>query len=120
MNNMSTSALVRATIFVRDLTKASQFYHALGFNQCYYQGVLDHPSACQVLGFGECYPYPVKILKVDDIGRYNIVRVALNGHQINVVANDLSGMTDDRASLRIDPTHANIYVNDHLFEGASQ
>jgi len=63
---------------------------------------------------------PVKILKVSDIGRYNIVRVALNGHQINVVANDVSGMTDDGASLQIDPNHANIYVNDHLFQGVSQ
>jgi glycerol transport system ATP-binding protein len=63
---------------------------------------------------------PVKILKVDDIGRYNIVRVALNGHQINVVADRISGMTGDSASLQIDSAHANIYVNDHLFEGEAQ
>jgi glycerol transport system ATP-binding protein len=60
---------------------------------------------------------PVKILKVDDIGRHKIARVALNGHQFHVVMPELSGMTGDKASLVFDTAHTNIYVNDHLIAG---
>jgi glycerol transport system ATP-binding protein len=60
---------------------------------------------------------PVKILKVDDIGRHKIARVALNGHQFHVVMPELSGMTGDQASLVFDTAHTNIYVNDHLIAG---
>jgi glycerol transport system ATP-binding protein len=60
---------------------------------------------------------PVKILKVDDIGRHKIARVALNGHQFHVVMPELSGMTGDKASLIFDTAHTNIYVNDHLIAG---
>ncbi len=58
------SALIRATIFVRDLDKSVAFYRALGLTESYYDGVLDHPSASTVLGFAEHHPYPIKILKV--------------------------------------------------------
>jgi glycerol transport system ATP-binding protein len=60
---------------------------------------------------------PVKIVKVDDIGRHKIARVALNGHQFHVVMPELSGMTGDKASLVFDTAHTNIYVNDHLIAG---
>jgi catechol 2,3-dioxygenase-like lactoylglutathione lyase family enzyme len=60
----AVSALIRATIFVRDLQKACHFYQALGLHESYYEGVLDHPSASAVLGFKQHHPYPIKILKV--------------------------------------------------------
>jgi glycerol transport system ATP-binding protein len=60
---------------------------------------------------------PVKILKVDDIGRHKIARVALNSHEFHVVTAELSGMTGDKASLVFDTAHTNIYVNDHLIAG---
>ncbi len=60
---------------------------------------------------------PVKIIKVDDIGRYKIARVALNSHEFHVVMPEISGMTDDKASLILDTAHTNIYVNDHLKAG---
>jgi glycerol transport system ATP-binding protein len=60
---------------------------------------------------------PVKIIKVDDIGRHKIVRVALNNLEFNVVMPELSGMTGDRASLTFDAGHTNIYANDHLITG---
>ncbi len=59
----------------------------------------------------------VNIEKVDDIGRYKIVRVGLNNRKFNVVMTELSGMTGDKASLVFDMNHTNIYVNDHLFAG---
>ena len=57
------SALVRATIFVRDLERATAFYRALGFDEYYLDGVLEHPAASGLLGFSRHHPYPVKILK---------------------------------------------------------
>jgi glycerol transport system ATP-binding protein len=63
---------------------------------------------------------PVNILKVDDIGRYKIVRVGLNNREFNVVMTELPGMTGDRASLLFDIDHTNIYVNDHLVTGESR
>jgi hypothetical protein len=57
------SALVRATIFVRNLEKAATFYAALGLGESYFDGTLDHPAASGLLGFAEHYPYRVKILK---------------------------------------------------------
>ena len=63
---------------------------------------------------------PVDIKKVDDIGRYKIVRVGLNTRDFNIVVPELSGMTGDKATLVFDMHHTNIYVNDHLFVGESQ
>ncbi len=60
---------------------------------------------------------PVNILKVDDIGRYKIVRVGLNNREFNVVMTELPAMTGDKASLVFDIDHTNIYVNDHLVTG---
>ncbi len=60
---------------------------------------------------------PITITRVDDIGRSKIVRVALNNRELNVVMPKLSGMTGDKASLVIDTSHTNIYVNDHLITG---
>jgi len=60
---------------------------------------------------------PVKIIRVDDIGRHKIVRVAFKDKEFNVVTPELSGMTGDRCSLTFDIDHTNIYVNDHLISG---
>lgn len=57
------SALIRASIFVRDLPSAARFYGALGFTEVYYEGVLDHPSACSVIGFATTRPLSIKIVK---------------------------------------------------------
>jgi glycerol transport system ATP-binding protein len=62
---------------------------------------------------------PVAIVRVDDIGRHQVVRVALGEQLFNVVATDLSGLTGDRASLVIDPARANVYVNHQLYRGAT-
>ncbi len=60
---------------------------------------------------------PVNIIKVDDIGRHKIARVAINDHTFHVVMPEISGMTGDTASLVFDTAHTNIYVNDHLITG---
>jgi glycerol transport system ATP-binding protein len=60
---------------------------------------------------------PVKILNVDDIGRYKIVRVALNGTELNVIMPEMAGMTGDRGSLVIRNDYLNIYVDEHRVTG---
>ncbi len=60
---------------------------------------------------------PARILRVDDIGRHKIVRVALGSRELNVVVSELTGMTGDETSLLVDTSHANLYINDHLISG---
>ena len=62
---------------------------------------------------------PVRILKIDDIGRHKIARVALNGCQLNVIMTESTELTGDMGSLVIDPAHANIYIDEHLVEGSA-
>ena len=57
------SALIRASIFVRDLDRAAAFYAALGFNEVYYEGHLCDPSASTILGFTDHAPLAVRIVK---------------------------------------------------------
>jgi catechol 2,3-dioxygenase-like lactoylglutathione lyase family enzyme len=57
------SALIRATIFVRDIERAAAFYAALGFTEVYYQGVLTDPSASSIVGFSGHGPLAVRIVK---------------------------------------------------------
>jgi catechol 2,3-dioxygenase-like lactoylglutathione lyase family enzyme len=57
------SALIRGSIFVRDLPRAAAFYAALGFDQIYYEGTLDDPSASTILGFAGHGPLSVRIVK---------------------------------------------------------
>ena len=62
-NLTSLSALIRTTIFVRDLENSLFFYRSLGLDQTYYRGCLDHPSASSVLGL-DYQPYDIAIIKV--------------------------------------------------------
>ena len=58
-----TSALIRATIFVRDLERSARFYATLGFDDVYFAGVLEDASACSLLGLTTIKPFSVRILK---------------------------------------------------------
>ncbi|MBB5687718.1 VOC family protein [Sphingobium boeckii] len=63
MNKVDVSALIRGSIIVRDLEKATTFYRALGLSETYFEGVLDDPSATSLLGFEEHHPFSIRILK---------------------------------------------------------
>lgn len=63
---------------------------------------------------------PVRILKVDDIGRLKIVKVALDDAIFNVTMPELSNMTGDTASLVIDRERVNIYVDEIRVTGGAQ
>jgi len=60
---------------------------------------------------------PVTITKIDDIGRYKIVRVTLKSKEFNVVMDEFSGAVGDTASLSFETDHTHIYANDHLITG---
>ncbi|MBB1094324.1 ABC transporter ATP-binding protein [Rhodopseudomonas palustris] len=62
---------------------------------------------------------PVKIIKIDDIGRHKIARVAVKERTFHVVMPEISAMTEDNASLIFDTAHTNIYVDDHLIAGGT-
>lgn len=59
------SALIRATLFVRDLERSTVFYGTLGLTTVYYEGLLEDPSASALIGFDSHWPYPVRILKAE-------------------------------------------------------
>jgi glycerol transport system ATP-binding protein len=59
----------------------------------------------------------VDILKIDDIGRYKIARVAMNSTIFNVIVPELSAMTGDRGTICFDLNHVNIYGDEHLLTG---
>ncbi|MEE4137649.1 MAG: ABC transporter ATP-binding protein [Desulforhopalus sp.] len=63
---------------------------------------------------------PVRVVKVNDIGRYRIVRVALEGRELNVVVPEATEISGDQAGLHFDQNHTNIYLNDHLIAGEEQ
>ncbi len=60
---------------------------------------------------------PVKIIKVDDIGRHRIVRVVFNNTKFNVIVSDMTELADGNCSLVFDTEHTHIYVDDHLVSG---
>ncbi|WP_260928484.1 VOC family protein [Novosphingobium sp. 9] len=58
-----SSALVRATIFVRDIERSKRFYRAIGLGEIYFEGRLQHPSATAILGFDDPRPFDICIVK---------------------------------------------------------
>lgn len=63
---------------------------------------------------------PVTITKVDDIGRYKIVRAKMQEREFNVVMDEFSAAVGDKMSLTFDTSHTHIYVNDHLISGETK
>jgi len=60
---VSVSALIRATVFVKNLEATRHFYRELGFSETYFSGILESPAASSLLGLAIHRPYPVHILK---------------------------------------------------------
>jgi glycerol transport system ATP-binding protein len=63
---------------------------------------------------------PVRVLKIEDLGRRRLVRVALGGHEaVAVLPNDVSLSPGDSAGLHVTSQHLHIYVDEHRVEGLS-
>ncbi|SHO49370.1 ABC transporter ATP-binding protein [Desulfopila aestuarii] len=62
---------------------------------------------------------PVRIVKVDDIGRHKIVKVALDDAIFNVIMPEVAAMTGDMGSLVMSSDHVNIYVDENRVTGGT-
>ncbi|KCV82436.1 ABC transporter-like protein [Actibacterium atlanticum] len=60
---------------------------------------------------------PVKVRRVEDVGRHKIVRADLFGNDINIVASESEVISSDMNRVTFDPARVNVYVNDWLQEG---
>lgn len=60
---------------------------------------------------------PVKIRRVEDVGRHKIVRAELFGNTINIVQGEDTSISPDMNRVVFDPKKVNVYVNDWLKEG---
>jgi len=60
---------------------------------------------------------PVKVRRVEDVGRHKIIRAELFGEEINIVAGEDQTIGADMNCVTFDPDRVNVYVNDWLKEG---
>jgi glycerol transport system ATP-binding protein len=62
---------------------------------------------------------PVRVKRVDDVGRYKLARVALGPHALNVVMSEDARLPGDSAGVEFDPRRLHVYVDGHLIEGSA-
>ncbi|WP_439122281.1 ABC transporter ATP-binding protein [Marivita sp.] len=55
---------------------------------------------------------PVKVKRIEDVGRHKIIRLDFFGHDINAIAGEDDVVTADMSHVTFDPSQTNIYVND--------
>ena len=55
---------------------------------------------------------PVKVRRVEDVGRHKIVRAEFFGCDINIIAPEGEPIGPDRNRIRFDPAHINVYADD--------
>ncbi|MBB4284548.1 ABC transporter ATP-binding protein [Roseospira goensis] len=60
---------------------------------------------------------PVRVTGVEDVGRYRIARLRLEGHPMAAILPDDARIDGDTAAVSFDPAHVNVYVDDHRVEG---
>jgi glycerol transport system ATP-binding protein len=62
---------------------------------------------------------PVKVLRVDDIGRLKVARVALDGTALNVVAPEGASIDGDSSHIVFERGRVHLYADGHLVGGAA-
>ncbi len=55
---------------------------------------------------------PVKIRRVEDVGRHKIVRAQFGTHEINIIANEGDAIGADMTRVSFQPDHINVYADD--------
>ncbi|MGG7564563.1 ABC transporter ATP-binding protein [Rhodovulum sp. DZ06] len=60
---------------------------------------------------------PVKITRVEDVGRHRIVRAKFFGTDINIIAPEGESIGPDMTRVAFDPARVNVYRDDWLVEG---
>ncbi len=60
---------------------------------------------------------PVKIRRVEDVGRHKIVRAEFYGQDINIIAEEGSTITPDMNRVTFDPSRVNVYADAWRVQG---
>lgn len=60
---------------------------------------------------------PVKIRRIEDVGRHKIIRAEFFGTDINIIANEGTEIHADMTRVRFDSAHVNVYANDWRVAG---
>ncbi|MBV0911083.1 ABC transporter ATP-binding protein [Anianabacter salinae] len=60
---------------------------------------------------------PVKVRRVEDVGRHKIIRAECFGHDINIIAGEDDRISADMNRVSFDPAHVNVYANDWRVQG---
>lgn len=60
---------------------------------------------------------PVKVRRIEDVGRHKIVRAELFGNDINILAHEDQSISPDMNHITFDTNRVNVYVNDWLKSG---
>jgi len=58
-----------------------------------------------------------RVVKVDDVGRYRIVRVDIAGHIFNAITAEEARIDGDRVNVLLDPANIHIYADSRRVEG---
>jgi glycerol transport system ATP-binding protein len=62
---------------------------------------------------------PVKVRRVDDIGRMKVARVELGGANLTVLVAEDARIDGDDARVVFDPDHVHLYADGHLIRGGA-
>lgn len=60
---------------------------------------------------------PVKIRRVEDVGRHKIVRAEFFGNDINIIADEADRIGAEMNHVVFDPAHVNVYADDWRVQG---
>ncbi|MGC9420644.1 MAG: ABC transporter ATP-binding protein, partial [Rhodovulum sp.] len=60
---------------------------------------------------------PVKIRRIEDVGRHKIVRAEFFSHEINIIAREEDHIGADQTRVTFDPARVNVYADDWLVQG---
>lgn len=60
---------------------------------------------------------PVKIRRIEDVGRHKIIRAEFFGSDINIIVNEGTPISADMNRVSFDPAHVNVYANDWRVKG---
>ncbi|SFA87382.1 carbohydrate ABC transporter ATP-binding protein, CUT1 family [Poseidonocella pacifica] len=60
---------------------------------------------------------PVKVRRVEDVGRHKIVRAEFMGQALNIIAEEGEDIGADKTCVVFDPAHVNVYADDWRVNG---
>ena len=60
---------------------------------------------------------PIKIRRIEDVGRHKIVRAEFYGRDINIIANEGAEIAADMTRVTFDPAGINVYADDWRVQG---